>query len=619
MGKRKASSVDAAVFHHIFISCATWATLSARKGDAEECEALELIKKRVKQRVRDSVERGDPQPLSLEGAYNACKGTDEKMRAKRDAKNKKRRELRHAQKRFKAEALIPSSLSPSPPPTTPPPPASLPFQVENDLVAELDSVEQENKSLNNDVKVLTAQLKAARETAQADRETAQQLAVHYAKTSFCPRTTTSAPLIRRRPSDSGRPLYTGCILTASHDRSLRWRLIKWINCGTAADIYVGARVLPLSFNSPSSWTERLVAIKVTNESERAKLEVEASMQEKIYPSLLAKDSRPLSELLASDTGRPSRVDAAEQGESAPPFMVSPLLLCDVHQLFLWQKLSRRATWEVFLLMVRAIQRVHEAGVLHRDVKPNNFGLTWASSSSEASSPRTPALVAPPECSSPSSSSSYSSSPFSSPPSAELNCLAIDFGESQWVRVDGQLNCPRDFVGTTKYASIARHLKHGQGRADDLVMLLYVFLELLIPEGLPWRKAIDDWRAKCKQEDSHRAQRRGQTQEEEQEKRRKGHHQHRRSVRKMKESYRDHPPAHNVHGPIVQLIGDLEAVDASATPPYGRVEKVLRECESWEVKYVMSSSLGGDAPLAECVQQYLAEVEEERAGQAPLAR
>ena len=53
-----------------------------------------------------------------------------------------------------------------------------------------------------------------------------------------------------------------------------------------------------------------------------------------------------------------------------------LLLCDLSELKKTSALSRLAMWQAFVLMLGAMRRVHEGGILHRDVKPSNFGLAW---------------------------------------------------------------------------------------------------------------------------------------------------------------------------------------------------------------------------------------------------
>ena len=82
----------------------------------------------------------------------------------------------------------------------------------------------------------------------------------------------------------------------------------------------------------------------------------------------------------------------QRRNTQPPFIAMTLLLCDVSQLRKEAQLTRLAMWEVFVLMLRAMRGVHEGRILHRDVKPSNFGLAhaaWSSSINGSASPPLP--------------------------------------------------------------------------------------------------------------------------------------------------------------------------------------------------------------------------------------
>merc|ERR1712243_266487 len=92
-----------------------------------------------------------------------------------------------------------------------------------------------------------------------------------------------------------------------------------------------------------------------------------------------------------------------------------------------------------LQMLATVQAIHERGLLHRDIKPNNFLLGRTKST-------------------------------------RLNVYIVDFGlVRRHLEQDGKPRRARqgcDFRGTTRYASAAVHSRADQGRVDDLWSLLY---------------------------------------------------------------------------------------------------------------------------------------------------
>ncbi|DBA86692.1 TPA: hypothetical protein ACH3X1_005146 [Trebouxia sp. C0004] len=113
-----------------------------------------------------------------------------------------------------------------------------------------------------------------------------------------------------------------------------------------------------------------------------------------------------------------------------------------------------------LPMLAALQEMHGKGLIHRDVKPANFG------------------VSPP---------GYT---MSSGENFEGTLKVIDFGLSKrYTDNQGRIIPRREgragFRGSTAYASVYAHEELEQGRRDDLWSWLYVLVEML-DGGLCWR-------------------------------------------------------------------------------------------------------------------------------------
>lgn len=96
--------------------------------------------------------------------------------------------------------------------------------------------------------------------------------------------------------------------------------------------------------------------------------------------------------------------------------------------------------------------MHDAGYLHRDIKPGNFLLGTKETDTQR------------------------------------HVIVIDFGLSRrHLKVDGTVKPKRAqarWVGSRRYMSLNTHLRKEQGRRDDLYSLLYVLIEC-ITGTLPW--------------------------------------------------------------------------------------------------------------------------------------
>jgi serine/threonine protein kinase len=117
-------------------------------------------------------------------------------------------------------------------------------------------------------------------------------------------------------------------------------------------------------------------------------------------------------------------------------------------------------------MLQRLKSIHCRGMVHRDVKPDNFVFA-----------RTPVLDL---------SRRANSKPNSSVPLLYL----IDFGMAK--RIDrkegqgqqGQQGSP--LIGSARYASLAAHRGEALGRRDDLISMMYSLMYVTNGGALPWQ-------------------------------------------------------------------------------------------------------------------------------------
>lgn len=127
---------------------------------------------------------------------------------------------------------------------------------------------------------------------------------------------------------------------------------------------------------------------------------------------------------------------------------------DVRRRLPQRKMSAPSTVRVFIQLVKALQDMHEAGFVHRDVKPSNMALGVKN---------------------------------------EQVVYIFDFGLSRQIMLpdaSGKLKLrePRNksmFRGTVRYCSLNVHLHKEQGRHDDLYGALYAMIETAT-STLPWK-------------------------------------------------------------------------------------------------------------------------------------
>ncbi|KAI8903164.1 kinase-like domain-containing protein [Gorgonomyces haynaldii] len=233
----------------------------------------------------------------------------------------------------------------------------------------------------------------------------------------------------------------------------RWRVLSIIGRGAFGQVY-------LAFDQE---LQQKVAIKI--ESPYCKKPVL-----KLEMSILKRHcSKHLCEMIAG-----GRFISPGFNESLNPpiytYMVMKLLGQSLSELrkLMNGSFSVHTTALLGMQMIQAIKDVHEAGILHRDIKPGNFCIATADGPTDRH--------------------------------GRPIVYLIDFGLARRYRnEDGSVRAPRDqvgFRGTARYASIPAHTGQELGRVDDLWSLFYVLVEFQTGV-LPWKGREKDVIGKVK--------------------------------------------------------------------------------------------------------------------------
>ncbi len=114
-------------------------------------------------------------------------------------------------------------------------------------------------------------------------------------------------------------------------------------------------------------------------------------------------------------------------------------------------------------MLQRLKSIHCRGMVHRDVKPDNFVFA-----------RTPVL-------------DLSRRANSKPDSCVPLLYLIDFGMAKRIdRKDQQGQHGSPLIGSARYASLAAHRGEALGRRDDLISMMYSLMYVTNGGALPWQ-------------------------------------------------------------------------------------------------------------------------------------
>jgi len=257
-------------------------------------------------------------------------------------------------------------------------------------------------------------------------------------------------------------------------------------------------------------------------------------------------------------GIPQYIDFREQDEAAGGSLVAMELLGEDLGITLGRlrRLSSQATAFLGLQMLRTIRAVHEKGLVHRDIKPNNFIFGRGG--------------------------------------RRLLVYLVDFGLGRrHLTRERNPRPPRakcEFRGTTRYASAAAHQGRDQGRVDDLWSLIFTLMELSAG-SLPW----NFYRSQARLGPEEKSQAKKRVLEE--------------KLKLMAAvRLRERPPGflRSIAQPMVDFIRVIDRLDYADVPDYDRLVTLLRSIgtEEERVQAAKRELPAPDAISALCIRHQM---------------
>lgn len=224
-----------------------------------------------------------------------------------------------------------------------------------------------------------------------------------------------------------------CVFIVADD----YQLMKKLGNGSFGDVYLG-----LNRKNGSK-----VAIKLEYKNMRHPQLV------KEYQILNIFSTNKKQEVIQQDNYFPNVYYYGEEGDFN--VMVMQLLGPSLEDLFEYchYTFSLKTVLMLFIQCLTALQKFHEAGFIHRDIKPDNIVMGTGLDGGK--------------------------------------CYFIDFGLSKRYMMDNKhisFTCDGSLTGTARYASLNNHLGYEQSRRDDLESLGYTMIYLLRSK-LPWQGLV----------------------------------------------------------------------------------------------------------------------------------
>ncbi|CAD8098061.1 unnamed protein product [Paramecium primaurelia] len=157
--------------------------------------------------------------------------------------------------------------------------------------------------------------------------------------------------------------------------------------------------------------------------------------------------------LVGINGIPQLIDYGKTQDSKS-FLITPLLQRNLQEITKVHLLSLHQTLAIGLSLIEILQQIHQNGILHLDIKPENIMISQPFINVSSDQILKPNFI-----------------------------FLIDFGLSQ--RIELKQYPKKVFVGSLRYASRQAHKGNPLGYKDDLECLLYV-LVYLRNQNLPWQ-------------------------------------------------------------------------------------------------------------------------------------